>query len=93
MTLRICRDSGARFNLDSVYPRRPRRHRSNHSGQRDGRARLLAFQGSVAVGSVFWGAIAAVAGARVSLLSAGAMLLVSVAARFVFPLVAREPST
>ncbi len=49
-------------------------------------AYLVSFQGSLAVGSIFWGAIAGVAGTRLSLLCAGGLLLTSLAARLIFPL-------
>jgi len=47
---------------------------------------LVSFQGSLALGSVFWGALAGLAGTRTSLFCAGGMLLAGVFARVAFPL-------
>jgi MFS family permease len=53
-------------------------------------AYLVSFQGSLAVGSIFWGAIAGVAGTRLSLLCACGLLLAGLAARLIFPLNSEE---
>jgi hypothetical protein len=51
---------------------------------------LVSFQGSLALGSVFWGAIAGIAGTRTSLLCASGMLLAGLVGRVAFPLSGSE---
>jgi MFS family permease len=52
---------------------------------------LVSFQGGLALGSVFWGAVAGICGTRLSLLCAGGMLLATLAARVAFPLTNTGP--